>query len=173
MSPDRETPLWEPTPAERERAWLTGFKRWAGEREGRTFADYEQLRQWSVTELEGFWASIWEYFGVRCSRPYERVLDSHAMPGARWFGGAELNYAENMLCVRHTGAERGSGPADDGREGGPQGGREGRSAGGRDPNKIAVLHASDRSRETRASGPNPRFGQRWHAHPGGGRHGLR
>lgn len=143
MSPDREAPLWEPTPAERERAWLTGFTRWAGEREGRTFADYEQLRQWSVTELERFWTSIWEYFGVRCSRPYERVLDSHAMPGARWFGGAELNYAENMLRARHTGPERGSGREDDGRKDGAQGGREGRSAGGRDPNKIAVLHASE------------------------------
>ena len=130
MSPDREAPLWEPTLAERERAWLTGFMRWAGTREGRTFADYEQLRQWSVTELERFWASIWEYFGVRCSHPYAQVLDSRKMPGARWFGEAELNYAENMLCARHTGGEP---------EGGPDDGRKG----GRDPDKVAVLHASE------------------------------
>ncbi len=97
MSPEREAPLWEPTPQDRERAWLTDFMRWVGEREGRTFTEYEQLRQWSVTELERFWASVWEYFGVRCSRPYERVLDARTMPGARWFAGAELNYAENML----------------------------------------------------------------------------
>jgi acetoacetyl-CoA synthetase len=118
MGSDRAAPLWEPTPAERERAWLTSFMRWAGEREGRTFVDYEQLRQWSVTELERFWASIWEYFGVRCSRPYERVLDARTMPGARWFEGARLNYAENMLCDRRTGDER-------------------------DPNAIALLHASE------------------------------
>jgi acetoacetyl-CoA synthetase len=117
--------------------------RWVGEREGRTFTEYEQLRHWSVSELERFWASIWEYFGVRCSRPYERVLDrgrvtrasGATMPGARWFEGAELNYAENMLCDRRTGAER-------------------------DPNAIAVQHASDRSRETPAVGRHPRFGQR-------------
>ncbi len=118
MGLDRETPLWEPTPQEQERAWLTGFMRWVGEREGRTFTEYEQLRQWSVRELERFWESIWEYFGVRSSRPYERVLDARTMPGARWFEGVELNYAENMLCNRQTG-------------------------GARDPNAIAVLHASE------------------------------
>jgi acetoacetyl-CoA synthetase len=133
MSPDRKAPLWEPTPRERERAWLTGFMRWAGEREGRTFTEYEQLRQWSVTELERFWASVWEYFGVRCSRPYARVLDARTMPGARWFGGAELNYAENMLCGRSVGrsSERGSA------------GERGGGPGGRDPDQIAVLHASE------------------------------
>jgi acetoacetyl-CoA synthetase len=170
MSLDLEAPLWEPTPQERERAWLTGFMRWAGEREGRTFAEYEQLRQWSVTELERFWASIWEYFAVRCSRPYERVLDrsretlasgehprfgQHTMPGARWFEGAELNYAENMLCDRSRGT-RASGAGRFGDASGasvsPLGPRFGQQAGGepgsgwedgRDPNKIAVLHASE------------------------------
>jgi acetoacetyl-CoA synthetase len=115
---DGQVCLWEPTPGERERAWLTGFMHWVGEREGRTFTEYEQLREWSVTELERFWASIWEYFGVRCSRPYERVLDARTMPGARWFEGAELNYAENMLCDRSTGEKR-------------------------DAGAIAILHASE------------------------------
>jgi acetoacetyl-CoA synthetase len=91
------TPLWEPAPEERERASMTRFMRWAGEREGRVFADYEQLRAWSVAEPERFWAAIWEFCGVRSSRPYERVLSSREMPGARWFEGAQLNYAENML----------------------------------------------------------------------------
>ena len=49
-------------------------------------------------ELEEFWASIWEFCGVRASKPYERVLGSREMPGARWFAGAELNYAENLLA---------------------------------------------------------------------------
>ncbi len=106
-SEDGQVCLWTPTSAERERAWLTGFMRWVGDREGRTFAEYEQLREWSVAEVERFWESIWEYFGVRCSRPYERVLDARTMPGARWFEGAELNYAENMLRDRQTGDERG------------------------------------------------------------------
>jgi acetoacetyl-CoA synthetase len=106
-------PLWEPSPQERERATMTRFMRWAGERHGRRFADYEQLRRWSLSELEQFWADIWEFCAVRASKPYERVLDSRTMPGARWFAGAELNYAENMLL------------------------RD------RDPNDVAVLHASE------------------------------
>jgi acetoacetyl-CoA synthetase len=90
-------PLWEPSSAVREHATMTRFMRWAGKRHGREFADYEQLRHWSLAELETFWADIWEFCAVRASQPYEQVLDSRAMPGARWFTGAELNYAENML----------------------------------------------------------------------------
>jgi len=113
-----QEPLWEPSQEQRERAEMTRFMRWAGERRGRRFTDYDQLWRWSVQELEEFWASIWEFFGVRASRPYERVLDSRRMPGARWFEQAELNYAENMLTDR-------------------------RSAGGRDRDQVAVLHASE------------------------------
>ncbi len=119
----RETPLWTPTLQQREHASMTRFMHWVGEREGRELEEYEQLRQWSVQELERFWAAIWEFCGVRASRPYERVLSSRQMPGARWFEGAELNYAENMLAR--------------GREGGPGG------PGGRDPSQIAVLHTSE------------------------------
>jgi acetoacetyl-CoA synthetase len=108
-------PLWEPAPEDRERATMTCFMRWVGEREGRAggFADYEQLREWSVREIERFWSAIWEFCGVRASRPYERVLSDRTMPGTRWFAGAELNYAENMLL------------------------RD------RDPDAVAVLHASE------------------------------
>jgi acetoacetyl-CoA synthetase len=90
-------PLWRPSATARERATMTHFMRWAGERHGREFADYDELRRWSLHELETFWADIWEFCGVRASRPYQQVLDSRTMPGARWFTGAQLNYAENML----------------------------------------------------------------------------
>ena len=81
-----------------ERAEMTRFMRFAGERRGAPFADYDELWRWSVAELEEFWASIWEFCGVRASKPYEQVLELVAtMPGARWFEGAELNYAENIL----------------------------------------------------------------------------
>jgi acetoacetyl-CoA synthetase len=102
-----EMPLWAPSEQMLERARMTDFMRWAGERRseigqqvgrrGAPFETYDELRRWSVDELEHFWAAIWEYFGVRHSRAYERVLDSRAMPGAKWFEGAELNYAENLL----------------------------------------------------------------------------
>jgi acetoacetyl-CoA synthetase len=113
-------PLWEPTPEDRERATMTHFMRWVSEREAGTATceSYEQLWEWSVREVERFWAAIWEFCGVRASRPYERVLTDRKMPGARWFAGAELNYAENMLTDRG-------------------------SAGGRDPDAVAVLHASE------------------------------
>ena len=114
MSTTTETPLWEPSAERRERATLTRFMEWAGERRGRPFADYDELWRWSVDELEDFWASIWDFFGVRASQPYEQVLGERSMPGARWFAGAELNYAEHILrdrdpaklAVRHASETR-------------------------------------------------------------------
>jgi acetoacetyl-CoA synthetase len=58
---------------------------------------YDELFAWSVSDLEGFWGSLWDFFGVRAHAPHERVLGSRAMPGAEWFQGATLNYAEHML----------------------------------------------------------------------------
>jgi acetoacetyl-CoA synthetase len=83
---------------------MTRFMEWAAERHGRKFASYADLWQWSVEELEQFWADVWEFCGVRASTPSERVLSSKEMPGARWFEGARLNYAENiLLCDRAAG----------------------------------------------------------------------
>jgi acetoacetyl-CoA synthetase len=100
-----QTPLWTPSSETVARARLTAFMEWAGERHGRTFADYAELWSWSVSEIEQFWGDIWEYCGVRASAPYERVLGSARMPGARWFEGAQLNYAENMLSREHEPSE--------------------------------------------------------------------
>jgi acetoacetyl-CoA synthetase len=95
------TLLWEPSAADLARAEMARFMAWVGARGGRAgIADYDELWRWSVEHVEELWASIWEYCGVHASRSYEQVLDSHEMPGARWFAGAELNYAENMLRRR-------------------------------------------------------------------------
>ena len=102
----REPPRWEPSRGDRERAAMTGFMGWAGERRGRPFGGYDELWRWSVDELEDFWSCLWEFCGVRASRPYECVLGSREMPGAGWFQGAELNYAENMLGRRGSGDDR-------------------------------------------------------------------
>jgi acetoacetyl-CoA synthetase len=64
---------------------------------GRDFGGYDELFRWSIDDLEGFWASVWEHYEVRAHTPYERVLGSRTMPGAEWFPGATLNYAEHML----------------------------------------------------------------------------
>ncbi|MFI6341281.1 acetoacetate--CoA ligase [Streptomyces sp. NPDC050535] len=59
--------------------------------------DYAALHRWSVTDLEGFWGAVWEYFDVDADTPYEKVLAEERMPGARWFTGATLNYAHHAL----------------------------------------------------------------------------
>ncbi len=91
------TPLWEPSEEFKENASISRYMEWLEREKGLSFDDYGELWEWSVTELEEFWASIWEYFDVQASRPYERVLGSHEMPGAKWFEGAELNYAEHVF----------------------------------------------------------------------------
>jgi acetoacetyl-CoA synthetase len=91
--------LWEPSAAAIERSNLTRYMRRIEAERGLEFGgDYSAAWQWSVAELEDFWASIWDAFEVRASSPYERVLSSREMPGAQWFSGARLNYAENLLA---------------------------------------------------------------------------
>ena len=70
---------------------------WLEEERGLRFDDYDELRRWSVSDLEGFWSSIWEHFGVLAHSPYARVLGDASMPGAVWFPGATLNYVEHAL----------------------------------------------------------------------------
>ena len=74
------------------------MRRLEAERSLELGGSYEELWQWSVENLEDFWASIWEFFDVRASRSFDEVLAERTMPGARWFTGAELNYAENLLA---------------------------------------------------------------------------
>ena len=91
------TLLWEPSEEFKENANITRYMRWLRDEKDLSFDDYAGLWEWSVTDLEGFWASVWEYCGVRASKPYERVLGRREMPGAQWFVGAELNYAEHAF----------------------------------------------------------------------------
>src|SRR5687768_7531124 len=85
------TLLWEPPSELVERAVMTRYMRWLD----RGFESYDELWRWSVEDLEGFWASIWEFFEV--GSDYERVLADRSMPGARWFPGARVNYAEHTF----------------------------------------------------------------------------
>jgi acetoacetyl-CoA synthetase len=102
-SGDEQQPMWTPSPSRAAATEMAHFQSWAGELHDRVFAGYDELWQWSVEELETFWADIWEFCGVIASKPYERVLRSHEMPGTRWFEGAELNYAENLLAGHDPG----------------------------------------------------------------------
>jgi len=89
--------LWTPPADARERFELGRFMEWLRTQRGLDFAGYDELWQWSVSDLEGFWSSVWDFFEIRAHTPYERVLGSRKMPGAEWFPGARLNYAEHMV----------------------------------------------------------------------------
>jgi acetoacetyl-CoA synthetase len=90
-------PIWRPAAAAIEGSELTRYQHWLTATHGRAFADYEALWEWSTTDLEGFWGSLWEYFDIAASVPYERVLGNRTMPGAEWFPGARLSYAEHIF----------------------------------------------------------------------------
>ena len=89
--------LWEPSEGFKEKARISHYMKWLEDEKGLSFEDYTELWEWSVTDLEGFWASIWEFCGVKASEPYERVLARREMPGTEWFTGAELNFAEHFF----------------------------------------------------------------------------
>ncbi|MEU6356143.1 acetoacetate--CoA ligase [Streptomyces sp. NPDC047072] len=87
------TPFYTPDPQTAAASRIAEFAR----RQGIAPDDYAALHRWSVTDLEGFWSAVWEYFDVDADTPYERVLEEERMPGARWFPGATLNYAHHAL----------------------------------------------------------------------------
>jgi acetoacetyl-CoA synthetase len=89
--------LWAPPVDVRRTSELGRFLDWLHADRGLDFGTYEELHRWSVDDLEGFWSSVWEFFDVRSHTPYERVLGSREMPGAEWFPGATLNFAEHMV----------------------------------------------------------------------------
>ena len=90
--------LWWPDPAIVARSRMAAFRAWLASRRGVVAADYEALWRWSVTDLAGFWGALAEFTGVRFHAQPRRVLEGKAMPGARWFPGATLNYAEHALA---------------------------------------------------------------------------
>ncbi len=90
--------LWRPSSERIARAGVTRFQQWLQENRGLAFPDYEALWQWSVDDLEGFWGAFHEWSGVLAKTPATRVLARREMPGARWFDGETLNYAEHLLA---------------------------------------------------------------------------
>ncbi len=89
--------LWTPRPDWRETSEIGRLMNWLRDERGVELSDYDELYRWSVNDLEGFWGALWDFFGTRASTPYERVLAQPTMPGAKWFTGARLNYAEHLL----------------------------------------------------------------------------
>lgn len=94
------TLLWEPGEDLQQHSIMRDYMRWLETERGLHFADYDALWQWSVTEIADFWETVWQYFNVQSSQPYSSVLANRSMPGAEWFPGARLNYAEQVF--RHA-----------------------------------------------------------------------
>ena len=83
------------------------YQNWLAEQRGLVFDRYEDLWKWSITDLEGFWQSIWDYFDLQSNTPYTAVLAKNVMPGAVWFPGAQVNYVSQIF--RHVDAAHAAG----------------------------------------------------------------
>jgi acetoacetyl-CoA synthetase len=106
--------LWTPSEERIERATLTRYQRWLREKHSLEFEGYHDLWRWSVFDLEAFWRSIVDFLGVRFAEGGERVLGSEVMPGAAWFPGSRLSYAQHVfagkaddaLAIQHASESR-------------------------------------------------------------------
>ncbi len=93
--------LWQPSEERMKSTNMWDFMRYVNERYGKDFANYSDLYRWSIDESPRFWATLWDYGQVIHSRPHDQIVDDVTkMPGARWFEGARLNFAENLLRYR-------------------------------------------------------------------------
>jgi acetoacetyl-CoA synthetase len=93
--------LWQPTAEQIQGSNMHRFMQFVNARSGAQLQDYSQLYRWSIEQIPEFWAALWDFAEIKASRPYTRVVDDLGrMPGARWFEGARLNFAENLLRYR-------------------------------------------------------------------------
>ncbi|MBZ5537588.1 MAG: acetoacetate--CoA ligase [Acidobacteriia bacterium] len=96
-----KTPLWTPSEERQRNANITAFIRRVNEQSSLEIRNYPELYRWSVEDIPAFWAKLWDYAEIKASRGYDRVVDDLArFPGANWFIGARLNFAENLLRYR-------------------------------------------------------------------------
>lgn len=89
--------LWEPAAGRVGDSNLSEYMGWLSRNKGLDFDNYAELWKWSTDEIEAFWQSIWDFYKVKSYSPYESVLSDHKMPGAQWFKGSTLNYAEHIF----------------------------------------------------------------------------
>ena len=109
MSNEEQSPVvWSPSEDTLANSRMGQVKAWLEQQGFGPFADYHALHQWSIDELETFWQKVWDYCGLVCDTPAEKVLGKREMPGAEWFPGMKLNFAANLLRLadgEHAGRE--------------------------------------------------------------------
>ena len=96
MSIEREV-LWSPSENRSTNTMLAKYKSWLSSEHSLCFDDYQELWEWSVDDIEFFWETIWDFFDVKASKLYSKVLAKKEMPGTVWFPGSELNYVDQLL----------------------------------------------------------------------------
>jgi len=93
--------LWTPTAERFESSRMKDFLDHVNRKFNKEFSTYDELFQWSVDNPADFWGSFWRYSGIKHSTDFNRVVDDpKKMPGAKWFEGAKMNFAENLLSRR-------------------------------------------------------------------------
>ncbi|MBL1216127.1 MAG: acetoacetate--CoA ligase [Planctomycetes bacterium] len=101
MAADTGRPLWTPSPERVQQTNMYAFMQYVNKRHGFAFSSYDELYEWSVTEIADFWQAVWDHMGIIASAdPTQIVDDPGRMPGAEWCAGARLNFAENLLRYR-------------------------------------------------------------------------
>jgi acetoacetyl-CoA synthetase len=100
------SPIWKPNRSFIEQSQLKKYLNWLFVKKGLYFRDYEDLWDWSVTDLEAFWESMYQFFDIQADTPYRSIVEKPAqgMIGTQWFRGATLNYAEHIF--RHKTTQR-------------------------------------------------------------------
>jgi len=93
--------LWKPSQERIESTNMYRFMNFINEEHNKNFTEYAPLYQWSIENIPDFWAAMWDFLEIKASKSYDQVIDDVTkMPGAKWFQGAELNFAENLLRYR-------------------------------------------------------------------------
>src|SRR4030043_193113 len=94
-------PLWVPSEDKVKSANMTRFIQFVNKKYGKQFKTYDDLFQWSVDSIPDFWGAVWDFTEIKASKKYDQVVDDlKKFPGAKWFVGAKLNFAENLLRYR-------------------------------------------------------------------------
>jgi acetoacetyl-CoA synthetase len=93
--------LWKPSEERIQKTNMYRFMNVVNAKYGKTFTEYSSLYKWSIENIAEFWKTFWDFSDIKVSAPYTHVVDDSAkMPGAKWFSGARLNFAENLLRYR-------------------------------------------------------------------------
>ena len=93
---ENKKPLWIPSQERIENSNIHSYMKYLQEEYDLSFDNYHELYNWSAKEIEKFWESVWKYSGLIHSKSYDAIIDERKIPGAKWFSGAKLNFAENI-----------------------------------------------------------------------------